>query len=180
MVMLNEFFVNFSANLAADILIGIAVYLAITQPGEKKAAQKRLEQALGLLKAELEINAARANAYIEKISVYKDDVNLDTLFPFRFTRGAWNALKESGFLPQLNDARLVYHLLQANELTVVANRSLSKYRNALPDDNENIVAITEKARRDCQHLLLALKPLISILAKMDLPLFSREEIYEAD
>lgn len=177
--MINEFWVNFFSNLAADALIGIAVYIAVTQPGERRAAQKRLGQALGLLKAELETNAARANTYIEKISASKDDASLEALFPLRFTRGAWNALKESGFLPQLNDARLVYYLLQANELTVVANRSLSKYRNAAPDD-ENIGAFVEKARRDSQHLLEALSPLISILAKMDLPLFSRDEIYEAD
>lgn len=177
---MNEFLVNFFANLAADALIGIAIYIAITQPGERRAAQTRLKQALGLLKAELETNAARANTYIEKISASKDDTNLEALFPLRFTRGAWNALKESGFLPQLNDARLVYYLLRANELTVVANRSLSKYRNAAPDDIENIEALAEKARRDSQHLLEALRPLISILAKMDLPFFSREEIYEAD
>ena len=176
---MNEFLINFFANLAADALIGIAVYIAITQPSERKIAQKRLEQALGLLKAELEINATRANTYIEKISASKDDASLEALFPLRFTRGAWNALKESGFLPQVNDARLVYYLLRANELIVVANRSLSKYRNAAPDD-ENIGTIVEKARRDSQHLLEALRPLISLLSKMDLPLFSREEIYEAD
>lgn len=176
---MNEFFVNFFANLAADALIGIAVYIAITQPGERKSAQKRLGQALGLLKAELELNAVRATMYIEKLSAPKDDANLEALFPLRFTRGAWNALKESGFLPQLNDARLVYYLLQANELTVVANRSLSKYRTAAPND-ENLGALVAKARRDSQHLLEALRPLISTLAKMDLPLFSREEIYEAE
>jgi len=175
---MNEFLINFFANLAADALIGIAVYIAITQPSERRAAQERLRQALGLLKAELEINAARANTYIEKISTSKD-ASLEELFPLRFTRGAWNALKESGFLPQLNDARLVYYLLQANELTVVANRSLSKYRDAAPDD-EKIGAFAERARQDCQHLLEALTPLISILTKMDLPFFSREEIYEAD
>lgn len=176
---MEDFLVNFLANLAADALIGIILYIAITQPSEKRAARRRLRQALGLLKAELALNAARARSYIEKISVSGDELDIEALFPLRFTRGAWNALKESGFLPQINDPRLVYYLLRANEATFVANQHLAKFRSAVLGGDKGIGVLAEKVRQDSEHLLEATSPLLSMLDKMDLPSFTQKELYEA-
>lgn len=91
---------NFLANLASDALLAVAVYFIVTQPGEKRKVQQSQERALGLLKSESELNLSRARAY-SSILENPFDINSKD-FPLRFTRGAWNSLRESGFLSELD------------------------------------------------------------------------------
>ena len=53
---MNEFWINFSANLASDTLLAFAIYFIVTQPGEKRKYVARRNNALCLVKAEAEIN----------------------------------------------------------------------------------------------------------------------------
>src|SRR3972149_5051292 len=124
MISIIDFWTNFLANISADIIIAIAVFIAITSPSEKREAKERVRQGLGLLEAEMETNAGRAKSYLKILN--GKAAGLKTLSPLRYTRGAWNAMKESGFLLQLKDAIMVYHLLRVNEALVVADASLHK------------------------------------------------------
>jgi hypothetical protein len=168
-------FTNFLANIFADVLIAIAIFIAITQPNEKKRTRARVMQALGLLKAEMAANAARARNYIQALDGRAAD--LKALFPLRYTRGTWNALKESGFLPQLNDAKLVYHLLRANEALVVADASLHRVQTALRERRKTS-SLAQAAKQDSERLIEAMDPLLAILGGMRLPEFRASDLYE--
>ena len=171
---MSEFWVNFLANLLADALLAIAVYYAITQPSEKKAKQAQVKQALGLLRMELQTNRLRAEKYIQVLN--NRDSDLIALFPLRFTRGAWNAVKESNLLPQLNDARLVYYLLRMNELALVANKNLRRLQlSYLEDTGADRFLLAETAKRDCENFLEILLQVLPILDRMALPTFTAEE-----
>jgi hypothetical protein len=160
-----------------DIIIAIAVFIAITRPNEKIEARARVRQALGLLKAEMETNATRARHYNQTLG--DKDADLKTLSRLRYTRGAWNALKESGFLPQLNDAQLVYHLLRVNETLVVADSSLYKVLIAVRD-RKGTRSLVQIAKHDTERLLKVLEPLLLILSKMHLPEFRGNDLDEID
>jgi hypothetical protein len=164
--MWQEFWTGLSANVISDILLGAIIFLAVTQPGDKKKQKQRLASALGLLKLEMETNCDRANSY--ETNVNGREENLDELYPLRFTRGAWNALRESNFLPHLDDPFLVYHLLRMNEVTVVANNNLSKYRSALAK-KEDATLLSERVKKDSHQLQKYIKPALHHLNKMNLP-----------
>ena len=164
----SDFWINFISNAVSGGIIGLLLYVAITRPDEQKAKKQRLKQALGILKTELEINRDRAIKY----SVWLKDQqeNLESLYPLRFTRGAWNSLKESGFLPQVEDAKIVYMLLRINELLVVANNSLIKVRNAWAEkDHKKLKIYAQKAEWECAQFLGQISPMLEILTSMKLP-----------
>lgn len=177
MISVADFWTNFLANIFADALIAIAVFIAITRPGEKKEVQERIRQALGLLKAEMETNATRARCYLKTLSGTAAD--LKTLSPLQYTRGAWNALKESGFLPQLKDTMLVYHLLRVNEAIVVADASLHRVLVAVRN-RKGTRSLVQAAIRDNERLLRVFDPLLLILREMNLPEFRSNDLYEVD
>ena len=176
---MNEFWVNFLANILAEAILGVAVYFAVTQPKERKSKQTNMRKALGLLMAEVKVNRARARKYVEALGTSAVKEEIRNLFPLRFTRGAWNALKESNLLPQLNDAQLVYYLLRMNEAALVANRNLRKLQLAYLGDTEaDVDQLAETARRDCEHFLVVSSRVEDILGRMNLPLFNIEEFEE--
>jgi len=43
---MNEFWINFFANLASDTLLAFAIYFIVTQPGEKRKYVARRNSAL--------------------------------------------------------------------------------------------------------------------------------------
>ncbi len=100
------FWSNFISNAASSAVIGFVLYWIITRPDEKKSKRERKNQALAMLKIEFVINLERARLY--GAALKKTSGDFSALYPLRFTRGAWNALKESGFLPQLEDVGFVY------------------------------------------------------------------------
>lgn len=178
---MNEFWVNFWANILADALVAIVAYYAFTRPGERKAKQAQLEQALGLLRLELQTNRARAEKYLQALEQAMDGQppDLQELFPLRFTRGAWNALRESGFLPQLYNAKLVYYLLRMNEAALVANKSLRKWHlSYLKSKKTDRRLLAEAARQDCSHFLGVLLKALAILEQMALPPIAAGELIE--
>jgi hypothetical protein len=177
MISMADFWTNFLANISADIIIAIAVFIAITRPNEKREAQKRERQALGLLKAEMEANAKRAKSYLE--TLHGTAADLKTLSPLRYTRGAWNALKEGGFLLQLKDAILVYHLLRVNEAIVVADASLHKVIIAVRD-RKGTRSLVQVAIKDNERLLKVFDPLLLILSEKKLPEFLGNDLYDVD
>jgi hypothetical protein len=134
---MTDFWTGFLANLSSDALLAIALYFILTQPGERKRAAEAKTATLGLLKAELITNHSRARSYIKQLAridktLMKGRKNSARLaiadsFPLRFTRGAWNALREGGFLPGINNPFLVLSLFSVNERTVVANRTLRRF-----------------------------------------------------
>jgi hypothetical protein len=177
MISLVDFWTNFLANITADIILAIAVFIAITRPSEKREAQEHVRQALGLLKAEMEVNDRRAKNYLQTLRGTAAD--LKALTPLRYTRGAWNALKEGGFLLQLKDAILVYHLLRVNEAIVVADASLHKVIIAVRD-GKGTRSLLQVAIKDNERLLKVFEPLLLILNEMNLPEFLGNDLDDVD
>ncbi len=140
---MDGFWISFLANLASDAILAIAIFVIVTQPGEKRKTRKRNRQSLGLLKAETEINKGRATAYLASLAELDDA--LPQLFPLRFTRGAWNSLRESGFLAGFEDPRLAYFLFRMNETGLVANKNLRRLELAYLEEtggNRRLIADT--------------------------------------
>lgn len=177
MISLVDFWTNFLANFFADLIIAIGVFYAITRTSEKKEGQDRIKQALGLIKAEMEANYFRAKNYLLVLNGKESE--LKNISPLRYTRGAWNALKESGFLPQLKDTVLVYHLLRVNEALVIADASLHKVITAVRD-RKGSRNLTKVAIVDTNRLLIVFDPLLQILKEMNLPKFRGNDLYEFD
>ncbi len=163
-----DFWANFISNAGSSAVIGFILYWIITRPDEKKARQERKNQALSMLKIEFEINLERARLYRDALKRTSSDFS--TLYPLRFTRGAWNALKESGFLPQLEDVGFVYELLRVNEVITVANNSLLKVRNAKADkEKTKLNMYANKAVKECSQIEILMPPILEKLESMDLP-----------
>ena len=151
----------------------------ITRPDEKKAGQERKNLALAMLKIEFETNLERSRLY--GTSLKKTSGDFSTLYPLRFTRGAWNALKESGFLPQFEDVEFVYELLRLNEIITVANNSLLKVRNAKAENQKTkLNTYAKKAVRECLQIETFLVPILGKLEAMKLPEVRLPEMPDAD
>lgn len=174
-----DFWSNFISNAASSAVIGFVLYWIITRPDEKKAKEERKNQALAMLKIEFEINVERARLYGNALK--KPSGDFAPLYPLRFTRGAWNALKESGFLPQLEDVKFIYELLRANEIITVASNSLLKVRNAKAENQKaklNIFA--KKAVKECSQIELLLLPILKKLDAMNLPEVNLPKMPDSD
>ncbi|MHC1685980.1 MAG: hypothetical protein AB6733_24120, partial [Clostridiaceae bacterium] len=163
------FWSNFISNAGSSAVIGFVLYWIITRPDEKKAANQRRAQALSMLKIEFSTNLTRAKRYREALKTPEND--LTPIYPLRFTRGAWNALRESGFLLQFDDVGFVYELLRLNEIIVVANRSLSSVRSAKVEKNAEakLTRSSKKAVKECAQIESYLDPILAKLEKMKLP-----------
>jgi len=75
----------------------------------------------------------------------------------RFTRGAWNALKETGLIAELDDPTLAYRLFRMNELGGIANGNLRRFELAhLEETGGKITELGELARKNCAHYLATL------------------------
>lgn len=170
-----DFWSSLISNAASTAVIGFVLYWIITRPDERKARQERRNQALAMLKMEFELNLERARLYGEALK--KPPKDFASLYPLRFTRGAWNALKESGFLPQLTDVELVYELLRVNEVITVANSSLLKVRNAKTDNlKAKLSTYAKKAVKECSQIEIMLAPTLEKLEAMRLPVVRLPEI----
>jgi hypothetical protein len=142
--------------------------LIITRPDEKRARRERKSQALAMLKIEFEINVERAKLYGKALQ--KPARAFGPLYPLRFTRGAWNALKESGFLPQLEDVTFVYELLRVNEIITAANNKLVKVRNAKSENQKTkLNTYTKQVVKECNQIETSLIPILQKLTVMNLP-----------
>jgi hypothetical protein len=164
-----SFWSNFISNAGSSAVIGFVLYWIITRPDEKKATDQRRAQALSMLKIEFKTNLQRARLYSEALKSPDDD--LTSFYPLRFTRGAWNALKESGFLPQFENVAFVYELLRLNEVIVVANKTLSSVRSAKVGKNMKIklARSSKKAVKECVQIEAYIGPILAQLEKMNLP-----------
>lgn len=176
----SDFWSNFISNAGSSAIIGFVLYWIITRPDEKKANDRRRAQALSMLKIEFNTNLRRAKQYGEALKTPEED--LTPFYPLRFTRGAWNALKESGFLPQFEDVSFVYELLRLNEVIVVANKSLSSVRSAKAGKNMKIklARYSKKAVKECAQIVEYIGPILEKLEKMKLPEIMLPEIAEAE
>ena len=175
----SDFWSNFISNAGSSAVIGFILYWIITRPDEKKANQKRKNQALAMLKIEFEINRERARLYGNALK--KTSGDFSALYPLRFTRGAWNALKESGFLPQLEDVGFVYELLRVNEIITVANNSLLKVRNAKAENEKTkLNTYAKKAVKECSQIELLVLPILEKLGSMKLPEVKLPEAPDTD
>jgi hypothetical protein len=149
---LSEFWVGFLANLCADALLAIGIYIALTRPGEKRRASKRRAQALGLLKYEVEMNQQRSERFLGCLAA-PNSIQKDIL-PLQYSRGAWNALKETGLLVEVADPELTYYLFRMNEATYTANKNLRRFELAhFENTGGKLTLLAEIARADCQHFL---------------------------
>lgn len=147
---MDKFGWSFLANLAAGALIAVVVYIIITRPGEKRKAKRRRLQALGLLKSEMEINANRVRLIASAIS---DGREGELPCPLHFSRGAWNALRASGFIAELADPHLAYSLFRMNEICTYANNNLRLWERAyLEDESKRTKALRKTCLRNCESL----------------------------
>jgi len=174
-----DFWSNLISNAVSTAVIGFILYWIITRPDEKKAKKERKNQALAMLKIEFEKNLERARVY--GLALKKTSNDLSDLYPLRFTRGAWNALKESGFLLQLDDVKLIYDLLSVNEIITTANNNLLKVRNALAEkDKKKLKIYAEKAVKECSMILFLAAPILKQLEEMNLPEVILPEVPDTD
>lgn len=174
-----DFWSNLISNAASSAVIGFVLYWIITRPDEKKSRRDRKNQALAMLKIEFESNLERAKTYSKALREPPKDFS--TLYPLRFTRGAWNALKESGFLPQFEDVEFVYELLRANEIITVANNSFLKIRNAQVDKQKvKLTTYSKKAIKECSQIESLLIPILGRLDGMNLPDVKLPEMQDLD
>ena len=175
----SDFWSNLISNAASSAVIGFVLYWIITRPDEKKARLDRKNQALAMLKIEFEINLERARAY--ETALKKPPKDFASLYPLRFTRGAWNALKESGFLPQFEDVEFIYELLRVNEVITVANNSLLKVRNAQADNQKTkLTTYAKKAIKEFTQIETLLEPILRKLERMHLPKVRLPETVDLD
>jgi hypothetical protein len=99
------------------------------------------------------------------------------LYPLRFTRGAWNALKESGFLPQYDDVGFIYELLRVNEVITVANDSFSTILHVKAENKiATLNTYAMKAVNECTQIETYLVPILAKLDTMKLPEIKLEEV----
>jgi len=174
-----DFWSNFISNAASSAVIGFVLYRIITRPDEKKSREERKRQALAMLKMEFQTNEQRARLYAEALE--NPSADFAPLYPLRFTRGAWNALKESGFLPQLDDVGFIYELLRVNELITVASNSLLKVRNAKAEKQKaKLNTSAARAIKECQQIEALLKPILEKLQAMHLPEVNLPKVMEID
>jgi len=159
---MSEFWINFCANLASDALLAIAIYFIVTQPSEERKSEARRNRALGLLKSEAEINHRRAISYVTELSRH-NTVTTDS-FPMGFTRGAWNALRESGFIAGLDDPMLAYDLFRMNELGLVTNKNLRRFELAHLEETGG--KVSELGKLGCQNCECYLSVLEVVLRKL--------------
>jgi hypothetical protein len=97
----------------------------------------------------------------------------------RFSRGAWNALKEINFLAQIYNAELVYYLLRMNETALVANKNLRKLELCfLEKSSGNKKLLAQTASEESEHLLKIFIRVAEILDQMDLPSYEVELLFE--
>lgn len=197
-----EWWMSFTSNALSGILssalLAIVLYVAITRPRERKAAEQRKLQLLGMLKSEIETNLERVKKCIELLEPIEDvdskpllekirmrkfsDVtteearSLGEALPRKYTRGVWNALKEDGFITQLDDPQLVFYLLRTNEAVVVADGSRKTLRLELLKGKTDIDASVQRALLDSKNLLMGLNRVLPLLSQMNLPTFLSGEI----
>ena len=163
-----DFWSNFFSNAGSSAVIGFVLYWIITRQDEKKATGQRRAQALSMLKIEFRTNLQRAKQYGEALQYPEND--LSPYYPLRFTRGAWNALKESGFLPQIEDVGFVYELLRVNEIITIANSSFSTVRRSKADNKKaKLKRYAKKAANECAQIEAYLNPILAKLDNMKLP-----------
>jgi hypothetical protein len=176
---MNEFWLNFLSNLAADALLAVAVYVIVTKPGKKRTEEQNFKQALSLLRTEIQINLERAKLYIQTLDGQISKIDIHNLIPLRFSRGAWNALKEINFLAQIHNAELVYYLLRMNETALVANKNLRKLELCfLEKSSGNKKLLAQTSREESEHLLKIFMRVAEILDQMDLPSFEVDLLFE--
>ncbi|MEW6027889.1 MAG: hypothetical protein AB1554_00245 [Chloroflexota bacterium] len=177
---MSDFWVNFLANLSADFLLAIMLYIILTRPDERRKEKEAMLLGLGLLKNEIEVNAARCKEYIAALKIPTKKIN--DLFPLRYRRSTWNSLKDSGFLGQLNDPQLAYYLFTMNEITFIANRNLRRFQLSFIDDpGEKTKTLAQIARNDGEHLLVVLEEVLKQLAHIkSISVSPLEDAFEED
>jgi hypothetical protein len=176
---MSDFWINFLSNLLADALLAVAVYIIVTKPGEKRTEEQNFKQALSLLRTEIQINLERAKSYIKALDGQISKIDIHDLIPMRFSRGAWNALKEINFLAQIYNAELVYYLLRMNETALVANKNLRKLELCfLEKSSGNKKLLAQTASEESEHLLKIFIRVAEILDQMDLPSYEVELLFE--
>lgn len=174
---MQDFVVSFLANLLSDALLAVAVYLIVTQPGERRRRRGAITKSLGLLKAEAQVNFNRAKAYGQALTDPSEDIA--ALFPLRYSRGAWNALKETGFFADLDDAHLKYFLFRMNEATFVANKNLRKLQLAyLEDKQSQLDRFIGIAQDETRHVLEVLDKVLHMLHGVEIPEVAVEDPFE--
>lgn len=176
---MSDFLINFLANVLADALLAIALYIIVTQPGERRRNREMIAKSLGLLKAEAQVNFDRAEAYSEALTNATETIV--SLFPLRYSRGAWNALKETGFFSSLSDAHLKYYLFRMNEATLVANKNLRKLQLAYLEGKEgDLRLLIETAQNESKYVLEVLGNVLQMLHGVEVPDFAVEDPFEAE
>ena len=139
-----------------------------------------ITDSLGLLKAEIQVNHKRARAYVRALT--EPSETIVSLFPLRYSRGAWNALKEIGVFSDLDDARLKYYLFRMNEATLVANKNLRKLQLAYLEDTDegNLDLLVETAQQETRLVLRVLDRVLQMLRDVPVPDFAFEDPFESN
>jgi hypothetical protein len=176
---MQDFLVNFLANILSDILLAVVLFVIVTQPGEKRKRKEMIAKSLGLLKAEVLVNLNRAKEYARGLD--DPDETIVSLFPLRYSRGAWNALKETGVFSELGEAHLKYYLFRMNEATLVANKNLRKLQLAYLEGREGgLDLLTETARKESRQVLEVLVDVLQMLDRVEVPVFAGDDPFAAD
>ena len=175
---MSDFWVNFFANITADGLIAIGLYFVLTRPDERRNARCVALQALGLIRTETQLNRDRATTYLSALtkSIRRprgatiNEAQYRDMFPLHFTRGAWNAMREGGFLPATEDPTIPHSLFTMNELATIANNNLRKLELVLLGESEaNLNLMARTAHESVKLLVPALDDVLAKLAAVGIP-----------
>mgnify|MGYP000864569917 CR=1 FL=1 len=171
---MESFWLGFLANLLPDALLAFAIFLIITRPSERRRVRKRRVQALGLLKTEIQTNLFRAQLITKAIN---NKTESQLICPLHFTRGAWNALRESGYLSELDDPRLALTLFQMNELAMTSNNNLRLWERAyLEDESKRTEALRSTCLRNCNSLNHSLQLALDSMGDIEAQIFEELQV----
>lgn len=160
---MQSFLISVLSTFVAGIPLAIVVYLIVQEPFDKRKLHQRKLRALGILKSEAITNLGRADSYLRALA---DPTSIQPhSFHFRYTRGAWNSVRQAGILPQLDDLELLYHLYSMNELCLVANKNLRRLQLALLESTGgDVVALSTLATKNTEEYIQAASNVLHKLA----------------
>jgi len=117
-----DFYVGFLGNLGADLIVGVILFILLTNIPEKKKEKENLKIGMGLYFDELIINKKR----LGEIQKYLENLNTNEPIstPFSLAHAAWEMIQEARLLTKVKNTRLVHHIFQLQEKISESNNEL--------------------------------------------------------
>lgn len=147
-----DFSVGFLGNLAADLIVGVILFILLTNIPEKKKEKENLKIGMGLYFDELIINKKR----LGEIQKYLENLNTNEQIstPLSLAHAAWDMIQEARLLTKVKNTRLVHHIFQLQEKTTESNielKVIQVFIRSNPHFGKVDDTFTRQARVCCQE-----------------------------